>query len=770
MINLYSHNSSAYSAAVSMLSETGKAAIIRPTGTGKSFIGFKYCEEHPNDVVCWLSPSEYIFRTQVENLKKNSDGYFPGNIKFYTYAKLMIMKDEEIAQIAPSIVILDEYHRVGAPQWKTGVERLFAANPGVPILGLSATNIRYLDNRRNMAEELFDGNIASEMTLGEAIVRGILAAPKYVLSVYSYQKELERYKRRVRSAKNRAVRKSAEKYLEALRRALDKADGMNKIFKKHMTDKTGKYIVFCANAEHMAEMIDKSREWFADIDSEPHIYTVYSEDSSSGKSFREFKDDNDSAHLRLLYCIDQLNEGIHVDGISGVILLRPTVSPIVYKQQIGRALAAGCGGTPVIFDIVMNIENLYSIGAVEEEMQIAMTYYRSRGLDGEIVNERFAVSDEIRDCVELFEKLNDTLSASWDTMFAMAEDYYRENGNLEIPYRYKTADGYSLGRWILTQKKVRAGKQFGKLTDEQIDKLNSIGMVWDGYRDESWKKFFAAAAEYSKRFGNLNVAAAYVTDDGVLLGRWISNLRAARKNGSKRNYLTPARIDELNRLGMVWDVADSLWQQYYGACITYRGEHGDLNVPLAYVTGDGLRLGVWMQNIRSAYNGTNKAYRLTDEQIRALDALGMMWNTKSDRAWAKGIAEATAYSSMHGDLNVPSTYKTPGGYALGKWIAHQRKSKRLSPERREQLSGLGMVWQKPDSWEIRYNLAKQYYSEHGNLNVPASYTPNGVWLNKWLNEQQHIYAGNRGGKQLTEEQISRLEEIGMVWKKGKKPA
>ena len=57
--------------------------------------------------------------------------------------------------------------------------------PDAKVLGLSATNIRYLDNKRDMADELFDGRIASNMTLGEAIVRGILTPPKYVLSVFS---------------------------------------------------------------------------------------------------------------------------------------------------------------------------------------------------------------------------------------------------------------------------------------------------------------------------------------------------------------------------------------------------------------------------------------------------------------------------------------------------------------------------------------------------------------------------------------------------------
>ena len=204
-ISLFAHNKTAYEAALDMLLETGKAAIIHPTGTGKSFIGFKLCEDHPESLVCWLSPSEYIFQTQLENLAAVSEGYVPENLVFYTYAKLMNMSDPELAEIQPDYIILDEFHRAGAEFWGAGVRNLLKCYPDVPILGLSATNIRYLDNQRDMAVELFDGNIASEMTLGEAIVRGILNAPKYVLSIFSYQKDLEKYQNRVRNAKSRAV-------------------------------------------------------------------------------------------------------------------------------------------------------------------------------------------------------------------------------------------------------------------------------------------------------------------------------------------------------------------------------------------------------------------------------------------------------------------------------------------------------------------------------------------------------------------------------------
>lgn len=762
-IELFDHNQIAYEAAVSLLKETNKAAIIHPTGTGKSFIAFKLCEDNPNDRICWLSPSTYIYETQLENLASVTNGWRPENVTFLTYAKLMSLADEEITALHPDYIILDEFHRCGAKMWGSGVQKLLKAYPTTPVLGLSATAIRYLDNQRDMADELFDGKVASEITLGEAIVRGILAAPKYVLSVFSYQKDLERYKTRVRRAKSKVVRDEAMRYLAALRRTLEKADGLDVIFDKHMTERTGKYIVFCASKEHMDSMIERVPEWFNRIDKAPHVYSVYSDDPSASQSFADFKADEDTKHLKLLFCIDALNEGIHVENVSGVILLRPTVSPIIYKQQIGRALAAGRRGNSVVFDVVLNIENLYSIGAVEEEMQIALTYYRSLGEDDAIVNEHFQVIDEVQDCMALFEKLNDTLTASWDLMYEKAAEYYKRNKHLEIPYHYRTDDGYSLGRWILTQKCVRAGETSGVLSRERIAKLDAIGMIWNSYRDLSWERNYAAARKYYDTFGNLNVVARYVTESGLNLGAWLARLRDIRKNQIQQRYLTQDRIQALDKIGMVWDIADHLWQQYYGACLTYLQSHGNLDVPTKYVTADGLRLGAWINTIRGVYRGKKSNYRLLPEQIKALDDLGMIWDRRNDRLWEKGYFEALAYRNVHGDLNVPATFQTETGFHLGRWLIAQRQNKKLSDHRRKLLDDIGMIWTKLSPWETRYALAKTYYETYGNLDIPSNYVSDGIWLGKWLNEQRIVYQEKRPGRQLTPSQVDLLNKIGMSW-------
>ena len=260
-------------------------------------------------------------------------------------------------------------------------------------------------------------------------------------------RSLKKYKKRVEKARNKAVRDAGERYLEALRRELEKADGLDRIFEKHIPDKAGKYIVFCANSEHMAQMVEMVPEWFAEVDRKPHVYSVYSGDPETSMAFKAFKTDS-SDHLKLLFCIDMLNEGIHVDDISGVILLRPTVSPIIYKQQIGRDLAAGKNENTVIFDIVQNFENLYSISDIKEEMNEIIRYYQSAGEEYEIVNEAFTIIDEVRDCKRLFNERERTLSASWECTYAAAKEYYAEHGDLLPLQKYTNDDGYRSGRAI----------------------------------------------------------------------------------------------------------------------------------------------------------------------------------------------------------------------------------------------------------------------------------------------------------------------------------
>lgn len=759
-LRLFEHNEKAYHAAVRMMEQYGKAAIVHPTGTGKSYIAFKLIEDNPEKVVLWLSPSEYIFKTQLESLKRNDPDFPLANVHFYTYAKLMCCTQAQLDEIAaqkPAYIILDEFHRAGAECWGESTVALLKLCPEAKLLGLTATNVRYLDNNRDMAEELFDGRVASDMTLGEAIVRGILPTPNYVTTVYQYQKDLARYQTRVDNLRSAGIQDVNQKYLDALRRALEQADGLDKVFEHHITNKSGKYIVFCANKEHMDEMISHVPEWFAKVNAEVAVYEAYSDDPGTDKAFADFKAD-ESDRLKLLFCIDMLNEGVHVEGISGVILFRPTISPIIYKQQIGRALTAGENYTPLILDVVNNFEGLCSIAGLQGEMQEAIYRLNANGEGDRIITERFEVVEQVHDCRVLFERLQASLSSGWNHYFSEASIYYAEHGSLNIPKRYTTPAGLSLGEWLTTQRRVRAGQIPGNLTEQQIARLDSIGMKWGNRNDAAWEHGLEEARKFREQFGNLQVPAKYKTKDDYPLGKWINNARKRRNDGK----LTEERIRQLNQLGMAWKVFDVRWEQGYALAMSYAAEHGNLNVPVNYTTEEGEKLGAWILNQRAAYTKE----MLSQDQIGRLEEIGIYWGNRNDRQWNEVYGAAKRYFEANGNLDVPVAYVSPEGYALGKWVRRQQYAYRnpekssaiLSQERIELLDAVGMQWEKPDSWQHRYELAQEYKKQYGNLEIPAKYkTADGIWLGRWIYNQKRLLQS--GSEKLSENQKEQLEKL-----------
>ena len=691
-IHLFEHNQKAYEAVTEMLEKDGMAAVIHPTGTGKSMIAFKLVEEHPLNHFLWLSPSEYIYQTQVENLNMK----FP-NIQFMSYSRLM--KNEDcIETLHPDYIILDEFHRCGAREWGKSIKKLLDTYPDARRLGLSATNIRYLDNQRNMAEEIFNGKIASEMTLGEAIVREILPEPKYVIAMYSYRKELDQLKKRIQTLSNQGLVAENQKLLEQLRRALEQADGLEQVFQKHMEKKDGKYIVFCSDKEHMDEMKEQVPVWFGQVDSRPHIYTAFYNDTATDKEFAAFKKD-DSGHLKLLFCINMLNEGVHVDDVDGVILLRPTVSPIIYLQQIGRALSAGSKKTPVIFDLVNNFDSLCCIDCLKNEMEEAFVLFPTSYGERAHFSDRFRIIDETKDSRILFRKLQANLSSAWDTYYTAARQWYQEKGNLRIPKSYVTSTGLTLGSWIQTQRRVYSGAVAGGLTEEKVRKLNEIGMIWDA-RDQSWNNALAELQTYFNEHGNLDIKARYETPDGFKLGRWVCNLRTKVRTKGLDQALTPEQQQQLAELGMIWDRNSEKWEDYFEAAENYYKTHGNLDVMAKYVTENGLPLGRWLSEISHQVCGENQdQISLSEEQLKRLRSIGFRQEKKTDRQWNEKYMLARNYYETYGNLNIPLSYSI-NGVRLGRWIANVRSKRKhpassgmvLGEERIRQLDSIGMNW------------------------------------------------------------------------------
>ena len=386
-IHLFKHNQEAYNSVTAMLEREKMAAVIHPTGTGKSLIAFKLAEEHPSEKFLWLSPSEYIYQTQLENLGMEFD-----NIQFMSYSRLM-KNEDSIETLHPDYIILDEFHRCGAAEWGKSVRKLLTACPDAKRLGLSATNIRYLDNQRNMAEEIFDGKIASEMTLGEAIVRGILPEPKYVIAMYSYKKELDQLKKRVQALSNQGLITENQKLLEQLRRALEQAEGLDKALTK--------------------------------------------------------------------------------------------------EQQ----------------------EQLAALGMIW-----------------------------------------DRNTEKWEEYFEAAQEYYRQHGNLEVMAKYVTEEGLPLGRWLsdISNKVSDENLRRVSLTDEQLERLKSIGFKQEKKTARQWNEKYELAKNYYEIHGDLNVPLSYCVND-VKLGRWISNIRSKRKHPESNGMaLSQDRIRQLDNIGMNW--------------------------------------------------------------------------------------------------------------------------------------------------------------------------------------------------------------------------
>ena len=688
-MELYAHNRAAYEAVLPMLETYCRAAVIHPTGTGKSFLAFQLIEDHPRDAFLWLSPNDYIFENQRQNARREFS-----NVTFMTYTRLLRLSERDLAELWPQYIILDEFHRCGAYCWSVGVERLLKQYPQAKILGLSATPIRYLDNCRNMAEELFtvDGKlcVASEMTLGEAIVRGILPTPRYVTTLFQYQQELRRYQKRIDTLVPKGMKEPSQRYLDELRRTLSQANGLKQVFTQYLK-KGEKYLLFCSDWTHLQKIKTQVPAWFREVDDQPRCYSLYAGASETETEYAAFLAD-ESDHLKLLLCINRLNEGVHVEGVSGVILFRPTASPILYKQQIGRALTAGAAAEPLILDVVNNFDSLTSIGTIREEMSDAVCKLRQKGQEDEIRSEQFQIEGRTEDSVRLVQELEETLNQTWDLWYEAARVYYLENGNLKVPKRYVTETGLQLGVWIQTQRAIYSGSGKGELSSERVEALNAIGMVWGDSLETAWNDAWELAREYAEANGNLLIPEGCVVN-GIDLGKWVSYQRKRRKEGK----LSQNRVAKLEEIGMSWDVTDTKWDAHYWQAKVFFEKHGNLNVPSTYRTEDGFLLGMWIAGQRKAQT----AKKLTEEQIQQLEAIGMTWHKTFDSQWQSAYVLAQAYYRQNGNLNIPYAYRTSNGYKLGRWLARQKSAKRapgknsncvMTPERIAKLEKIGVRW------------------------------------------------------------------------------
>lgn len=755
-VELFKHNAVAYEKVTKMFETENRVAVVHPTGCGKSFISLKWLEENRDKRAVFLAPTVSILRQITKHMEScgMSMKDFPF-LKRYTYSKLSRMTAEEISKLDVDMIVLDEFHRCGASEWSRGIASLINNNNSAKVLGFSATPIRYLDEHRDMAEELFHGNVASEITLEEAMVNGILPIPTYINAVYSFKDDIENMQERINKEKREAERLQAQQYLDDAKKILERADGLPEIFQKHIKNKAGKYIVFCRDKEHMQRMMEESKTWFQNVNEQIDTYSMASfiAKSENLKVFEEFYH-SDNEHLKLLFSIDMLNEGIHVPNIDGVIMLRPTESPIIFKQQLGRALSVGHNSNPIVFDIVNNVQSCEMVSHFYRDLrERALVKFTQTGKkEDEAKIDAFKISDTVRQIQDIFSKIDNCLSLSWDDYYELAVEYYKEHGNLLVPVNY-SKNGMNLGYWIIDQRKTMKGQGHRKdLTEEQIEKLDAIGMVWDKFK-EQWEETYAIAKAYYEENGSLE-GLRDIKIDGKNIYQWLGDQIKSYNKGT----LSEERTQLLEQIGVVWNKNEARWQEMYDLAKKYYEENGSL----LSITDENLRN--WIQVQRQAYKGKGTYTKLSKQQIEKLESIGMVWDVKG-KGFSDMFELAKRYYEEHGDLLLPDKYEIDGK-KVSSWIKDKRKAYKkgtLTEEQIEQLEAIGMIWDvKEYKWNQMFEQAKQYYDENGNLMLTPSQNKQ---LYAWLRIQRDLYIKGEG---LSEEQKRLLGEI-EISKEIKKP-
>ena len=682
-LNLHEHNKIAYEKVKKFFLVNNRCCVIHPTGTGKSFISLALIADHLEDNILYVTS----YAKDLQQFESKMEAYLGDceNVDTCLYSGL-----QRIPYRKYSYIILNEMHRAGAAEWEKFVKSLLEQLPDAKVLGLTATPIRYLDDNRNMAEELFDGNIASEISLQDAILQRLLPVPHYITGVFSYEEDIQKAEQKLLEKKNKKEYAKAKYLLEQAKRKLELSGGIDRIFREKMEKSHGKYLVFCRNYEHMQQMMEKSKEWFSWVDTEPHLYQLHSLDNNDS-AFNLFLND-ESDTLRLLFCINMLNEGVHAPGIDGVICFRPTESLNVYLQQIGRALCTGNAEHPYIFDIVNNAD---ALAPVQDFWNGVIQSFKEKGQDMDRFFEVYSRDIELADLLKQFSLL--TSSASWDNYYQICKKYAKKHGSLIMSQSYEE-DGLFPARWLATQRRRYAGKIKPAMTEEEIRLLNEIGMDWDP-RDINgrWGYWYEKLCEYKKKHGNLNIPASNDSEYKSLY-TWTNNQRYRKSEKIGYPPLSSEQIEKLNEIGFEWQLKSS-WDKAYEIAEAYYLKYGHLNLKKDEKYQN-FTLGSWIAKQRAS----KAKEELSVEQIQKLDVLHMKWEQTITKSWDDIIQLLTEYKKEYGTINMPATTKFKG-YGIGNWISKVRSQYRngsLSAQQIEELEDLGIIWDTlPPTFEER---------------------------------------------------------------------
>ena len=736
-------NEAAFQKAVQSLETLNRAAVFHPTGTGKSCIAWKVVEAHPQTTFFWLVAGAQRLALRQAELTRYNGGTLPGNVRFCDCEKLAAATPEQWVRLGeqkPGCIVLDCYHELSAVCWAQSVQKLLRMCPQAKVLGLGVPNGAPVCAA---AQELFADCIVSHMTVAEAMAAGTMPVPSaYAALLWPQEEELATLRARIKNLCMPKGDTSLRVQYEELSWSLRQVENLTVLLPRLLSDTSGHYLVLFESAAYQEKLGTELEQLLRTVDPAVRFYAADHACFADSAAVETFLSDTASGP-KVLLCVNAPGVQQPLEGLAGVILVRQSSLMSTFKQMLCRALVAAGSRSVPVFDLVAQFEGLGNGRTLQRDCTEAMTRAGSK-------TPGFRQERPMQQTYRLYGKLRREMEARWEVLCQAAADAAAKEGTLELPRSYTIHSGVPVGKWLELQRQVQAGQRPGRLTAEQAAKLEKLGIRWNHRLEAAWEKGFASAQKYRTEHGDLLVPVRYRDKNDFALGEWIVYNRQRYLGGN----LTQNRIERLEAIGMVWSTSNDLWEQNYAAATQYYLEHGDLEVPIKYETPSGFGLGVWLGAQRAAH----KAGELPQEQVERLDALGMDWTNRNDRKWMSMYDVAAAYYHEHGNLNVPSEYVTPDGVLLGKWVARQRyaylnpdrSSARVTPERKALLDKLGMVWEKYDPWQERYDLALAYKTEHGDLEIPSVYkTEDGVWLGSWVSRQRQ--ALNSGSSALSSE-------------------
>ena len=669
MIQLYKHNKETYERVQNMFQDNNRVAVIQPTGSGKSFLILKFIEDRCNSKILVLSPSNEIFNQLKRYAQETGDCRILDNCTMYTYSKVINMDSDEIQDCKFDTIITDEFHRLGADLWGERTAQLFELNPDAKILGVTATPVRYLDNCRNMSEELFYNNVAREMTLGEAVVEGILPVPTYI-PVYTDEIDQEFLDSNIPDNQK-------NKYYELFKH-MENSYGVQTILKKYIPSGSGKFIVFCRDAAHLKTMQTTLVRWFRECKIKTCKYVSVCMMSDKDEQLNEFIEDN-SECVKLLFTIDRLNEGLHVPNIDGVIMLRQTESPTIYLQQIGRALSSKHKDkSPLVFDFVNNYANVTIREAGEKDINVFESEIRSiiknkKDLDNSI----FEVFEHALEFIEIQQQIDSLLSlgTNWISMFELYKEFKQEFDR--EPKQEEVYKDIMIGRWITKQ---RSNYNQNKLSQERIKLLEDEGFIFKIVDLElQWNSMFELYKEFKQEFDREPKSIEVYKD--MNLGNWVFG----RRQDYKKGVLSQERIKMLEEVGFVFDNINELqWNSNFELYKEFKQEFD--REPKRNEFYKNINIGTWEREQRRSY----KESKLSSEKIKMLEEAGFVFDNKLELQWNSMFELYKEFKQEFG--REPKQKEVYKDRKIGNWLSDRKrnyKQGKLSEERIKLLEDAG---------------------------------------------------------------------------------